>query len=304
MATDVTETAVGRRNLLRGGAVLAGAAGVAALGAVSAPRASAADGDPVVQGEENAATSTTSLRIGDPDGGADPTLALGNNDGPSLQLQALAGDWDGTLELGEIANTTLGPLIGVNDFDNQLATGYLATNFDLASISVAYAITPVRVLDTRTAGGRAGIVRTSTGALDANNRLKAGGWIDVGLTPADQNFTVESAFVNLTAVAPVAAGFLSVYVPGARPNTSTLNVMARQTLANGAFVGVDVVEDTFAVRIFSSTTTHVLLDLTGVSLNDVPGPGATPAARKASSAQVRRARVARRPVRVLARSRR
>jgi hypothetical protein len=263
------------------------------------------DGAAVLQGVENTATTTTTLLIDEPGGGSDPALSLGNDNGPSLHLQALADDWDQPLDLGEIANTTLGPLIGVTDFNGEVATGFLATSFDLASISVAYAITPVRVLDTRTTGGRAGIVRTSVGALDANNRLKPGGWIDVAIDPANDNFTVESAFVNLTAVAPLAAGFLSVYVPGTRPNTSTLNVQAGQTLANGAFVGVGVVEDTFVVRVFSNTTTHVVLDLTGVTINDVPGPTATtPVARKATSAQVRRSRVARRPVRVLGRGRR
>ena len=304
MASEVTETAVGRRNLLRGGAVLAGAAGVAALGAVTAPRASAADGAALLQGVENTATSTTALLIDEPGGGADPTLSLGNDNGPSLQLQALAGDWDGTLELGEIANTTLGPFIGVNDFNDTVATGYLATNFDLASISVAYAITPTRVLDTRTSGGRSGIIRTSTGALDASFRLKAGSWLDIAIDPADQNFTLESAFVNVTATGPLAKGYLSLYVPGVRPNTSTLNVLAGQTLANGAFVGVGVVEDTFAIRVYSSTTTHVVLDLTGVTINDVPGPSAGATALKASTPQVRRSRVARRPVRVLGRGRR
>jgi len=303
MGSEVTEVALGRRNLLRGGAVLAGAAGVAALGAVAAPKASALDGAPVLQGLDNTATTTTALRIDEPGGGPDAALELGNDNGPSLQLQALAEDWEGSLDMGEIANTTLGPLIGVNGFDNDLSTGYLATNFDLAAISVAYAITPARVLDTRSAGGRSGIVRTSTGALDGNGRLKAGAWIDVAIDPADENFTLESVFVNLTAVAPLAGGFLSAYVPGVRPNTSTLNVAAGQILANGAFVGVGVFEEVFAVRVFSSTTTHVLLDLTGVTINDVPGPVAGAAARK-SPAQVRRSRVARRSVRVLGRGRR
>jgi hypothetical protein len=283
--------------------MLAGAAGVAALSVVSAPKAAAVDGAPVLQGLDNTATTTTALRIDEPGGGPDAALELGNDNGPTLRLQALGEDWEGALDMGEIANTTFGPLIGVEDFNNGLATGYLATNFDLAAIPVAYAISPSRVLDTRTAGGRSGIVRSSAGALDADGRLHAGGWIDVAIDPANENFTLQSIFVNLTAVAPRAAGFLSVYAPGSRPNTSTLNVNAGQTQANGAFVEVGIFESSFVVRLYSNTTTHVALDLTGVTITDVPGPVSSAAAGK-KSAQARRTRVARRPVRVLGRGRR
>ena len=107
MSTDAPlDRPLDRRFLIRGGAVLAGAAGVTAIGAAIAPtKADAADGDSVTLGEANDATSTTSIRIDGTDGGADAALTLQNANGPSLALQPLDEDWDGPLEVGEIANT-------------------------------------------------------------------------------------------------------------------------------------------------------------------------------------------------------
>jgi len=297
MATEVTETDLNRRNLLRGGAVLAGAAGIAALGAVGAPTASAADGLPVLQGEDQSATDTTALRIDEPGGGEDPTLALYNADGPSLFLQPLAFDWPGDLQLGEIANTEIGPSIGLEDFEGDLTVGYLATNFDLGALPLAVAITPQRLADTRTVAGREGIVRSSSSsALDSSNRLTAGSWIDIAVAAADGPNTVDSVFVNLTVVDSQRAGYITAYPPGGRPATSTVNFAKGQIVANGAFIQTGVFETTFVIRVFAHDTTHVVVDLTGVTISEVPGPAGTLQAAKKTAQKRRKARAAKRPL--------
>lgn len=297
MATEVTETPVDRRHLLRGGAVLAGAAGIAALGAVAAPSASATDGAAVLQGRDNEGTATTTIGIG-PEGTGNQTnaaLALGNDDGPSLALQPLGADWQGDLEEGQIANTVIGPYIGLDDYNGELSTGWLVTNFDLGAVPVAVAVTPQRVADTRTADGREGILATSPNAFDSQHRLVAGAWMDVAVTNADSDYSVESVFVNLTVTGPLAPGFLKLYVPGTeKPPTSNLNYATGQIICNGSFVPAGVVDTYYAVRIFTSKTTHVVVDLTGLTISDVPGPAGT--LNRQATKQVRRSRAARRPM--------
>src|SRR5690349_4359136 len=162
-----------RRRLLRGSVLAAGAAGVAV--AASALPAHAADGEPVLAGRQNAADATTTLTVGD---GSDPALALENGDGPSLYLQPLVAEFATELELGQIANTELGPIIGVDTTVGH-ATTFLATGVDLADLPTPYALpTPIRVLDTRTAAGRARVVRTSPNAFDSKFRLNRGAWLD------------------------------------------------------------------------------------------------------------------------------
>ncbi|MET0694298.1 MAG: hypothetical protein ABWX96_14030 [Propionibacteriaceae bacterium] len=298
MAADITETDLNRRHLLRGGAVLAGAAGIAVLGAAGAPKAAAADGEAVLQGADQSTTATTTLRIDEPDGGPDAALALGNANGPSLFLQPLSGDWDRSLEVGEITNTVIGPLMGLEDYSGQQGTGYLATNFDLDALPIPIAIPPFRLADTRTAEGREGIIDSSTGAFDASNRLKANAWMDIGLDTSDQDYSIASVFVNLTVVGSLAGGYLTAYPPGTRPNTSSLNFAKGQVLANAAFVQVGVTEGYFAIRIYVQATTHVLVDVTGVSFSGFPGPDAALVAKR-SGRQGRRARAAHRTTRTL-----
>lgn len=265
---------VRRRNLLRHGALLAGVAGVATLAAPTRP-AAAADGDNVVLGEENSASSTTSLGIDVPVGGADPTLALYNANGPTLRLQALAADLGGALELGQIANTELGPIIGV-DSELGLATTFLATGIDLADLPTPYPLPmPMRLLDTRTSSGRGQVLRTSSGAWDPSFRVRAGAWLDIEVAPVTAEFETPGAWVNLTAVTPLANGHLSVYAPGPFPGTSTVNFTKGVTIANGAFVATDIVAGRSAIRIRTSATAHLVVVLTGVTIR---GTAPTPAA--------------------------
>jgi len=303
MTTEISENGVNRRHLLRGGAVLAGAAGLAAVNAVAAPTASAADGQFAVVGQPNTEESSMALRIDGFLGGPDAALQLLNANGPSLELEALDSDWDGDLGLGQILNTTTGPLVGIEGYDGQPTTGFLATNFDLADLPLTYPINSERLLDTRSSAGRSAIVDSSTDGFDSSNRLKANAWMDIAVAPTDAPFTFNAAFINLTVVGPLANGYVFAYYPGPRPVGSSVNFVKGQTLSNAAFVALDVVDVFYAFRIFARVTTHVIADLSGFIASGVPGSRSAVAA-KVSARRGQRAGVARRRIQSLAQSRR
>lgn len=262
--------------------MLAGAAGVTAIGAAIAPgKANAADGGNVILGQENAATSPTEITIDGAAGGPDPTLVLNNAAGPSLALGALPQDWDGQLGVGEIANTEAGPIIGVKyDDDEGEVTTFLATGVDLAN---AYPLPADRLLDTRSASGRASIVGSSTAPFDSTGRLKGGAYLDIAIADTE-DVALIGAFLNLTAFESTAAGSLEIYTPGTRPGFATLRFPKNVTVANLAFVGPDVAGRSYRVRIYASHPTRVLLDLVGAVTGFPPSGG--PAA--AASAPARR----------------
>lgn len=272
-ANGGTPSETSRRWLLRGGAV---AAGAAVLAAAAPPTALAANGDPATLGEDNDATTTTRIALTGAAAATNATVALENADGPTLYLEPSA-DWEipPALEMGQIANTILGPVIGVDSFSAGLVTSYLATGVDLDDLPTPLALPkPLRVLDTRTSAGRAGILRSATGALDSTGRLRPRSWIDVEIAVEDGPLDVPAAHVNLLAIGET-SGYASVYPPGASPGTSTLNFVARQATANAAFVGTRVVSGRFAVRLYSSALAHLVLDLSGVTIK---GNEPTPAA--------------------------
>ena len=123
------EHTVNRRHLLRGGAVLAGAAGATVIGAALVPTAAnAAYGANLVIGSETDAGETaTGLTISP---GEAPALILTNTDGPSLRLTPVGDAFDGGVEVGDIVNTDFGPLIGV-DYGDDTDLDILATGLDL-----------------------------------------------------------------------------------------------------------------------------------------------------------------------------
>lgn len=280
------QPSVRRRSLLRGGAVLAGA-GLAGTAMAQPASAAAPAPAPVKLGVDNAETTATGLTVNGTDGDADvAALRLSNADGPSLYLDPLEDSWDGSLQRGEIANTNIGPLIGVGDPTSDSAdsdvTTILATGIDLEFLPTPLAVTPVRLLDTRSAASRkSGILATSDNAFGADFQLRPYSWVDVLVAPAADGGDVPSVFVNLTAVKVSVGGYLSAYPPGAFPGTSTLNVTAGQTLANGAFVATGTVGDYYAIRVYTTAACWVIVDLTGAVVQGLPTAGSA-AARRAS----------------------
>lgn len=262
---DVTP-ALQRRFLLRGGAVLAGAAGITAVGAAmgSSP-ANAADGAPLVLGAlDNTETSTTELTItGDPG----PALTLTNTGGAALRLSPVANTFTGPLEPGDLAGTDVGLLVGV-DYGNGSEVDFLVTGSDLDYIPITVPVSPERLLDTRSARGRSNILRGSSAApLDSAGRLKANSWIDVAVSPADDGFELAGVFVNTASGSSLGNGYLTVYLPGDRPGVSTINFQKGMSVANGALVQPGIVDGVYAIRIHTSQATHILLDLSGVIIS-------------------------------------
>jgi hypothetical protein len=103
------------------------------------------------------------------------------------------------------------------------------------------------VLDTRNAGMGGG-----------NGKLRGGNTIEIdvdGELPANS----EAAVFNVTAVNPCHVGYLTVFACGLRPNTSNVNYVAGRTTA-----GVAITLHTNGnVCIYSSSTTHLVVDLVG-----------------------------------------
>ncbi len=267
MTAEPSDRPLDRRFLIRGGAVLAGAAGATALGAALAPKANAADGANVVLGAENNASETrTVITIDGTDGGPDPTLVLRNANGPSLALQPLPENFDRPLPVGQIANTVLGPQIGV-DYGDGPATTFLATGADILS---PFPLPPERVLD-----------RT----------LAAGASVDVVVANAAK-ISLVGVFLNVTALSPRATGFLEVYTPGLRPQRPAVRYQRSVSAVNSAFVapGVNAAGTSYTVRVYSSQTTRVLVEVTGVVAGYPPSINAAGAA--AGVAQRRQTRQA------------
>lgn len=270
-----------RRALLRrGGAVLAGAAGAA----VALPgAASAADGDPLLAGRANDAATQTSLTGGTADAA---TLRLGNPSAagayaaPSLRLEPGAGV-DGL----DPARTSAGDLASSGDL---LWYGHVPAAGGAGVVGAVYTSAfanhlelldePRRVLDTRSGGatdenGNPNDRRTRVvaGSFDAGGRLVGGSSLVLDLSGLARSGL--GVFANLTVVGPTGNGFLTAYPTPAgaprsdgldRPAASSLNyVRGTPALANFALVRLG---DGARISIYTTTTAHVLLDLTAVSV--------------------------------------
>jgi hypothetical protein len=282
-----SDSAINRRHLLRGGTLAAAGAGAAVLASAVAPSTVfAADGDAVLLGADHEASTTTSLTLGGDLGSSDPTLALGNANGPALRLEPLPANWAGGLAVGDIATTPSGPLVGVEN-NGGATTTRLSTQLDLDDLINELPMTitfpPERLLDTRWgAVNDERILTTSASAIDAAYRLKSKAWLDLKLVESDQGFTVHSVFLKLTSVASLGNGYLTAYQPGPRPASSSANYVKGQILGSAAFVAVGIVDNNFAVRIYASQTTHVVVDVTGAVIQNLPPAQALATGRRAS----------------------
>jgi hypothetical protein len=271
-----------RRNLIRGGAVLAGAAGATAIGAALSPtKAHAADGVPVSLGGDNAANSPTRVTIGAATGSPSPTLTLNNANGPSLALEALPLGTGISLGVGEIVNTVAGPDIGV-DYGAGTVTTFLATGFDVTN---AHPVPAERVLDTRSASSRANdVVYGSSGPLfDSLGRLAAGKFIDVAVANADE-LDLTGVFLNVTAFRPTGGGYVEVYTPGPRRALPSISFQRQITATNSIFLApstsapVSAGNTYYTVRVYTSKSTHLLIDILGAVIGYSAAPAASTAA--------------------------
>jgi hypothetical protein len=264
MAESEKSTVDRRRLLRRAGTVAAGVAGAGVAGAVAATPAQAAPGDPVVQGQaNNAAASTTQLQSSSP---TDPTLVLYNPNetpvgggtaaGPALQLFPHA-DWLNDDALGL-------PWVSVQ-YPGFTFSHAVHTTFNSNTI---VPITPTRVVDTRNATGRQWITNPG-GNLDSAGRLIAGRSVNVDLS--FYAFFPVAVLLNATVTGQGAAGFLTVWEYNTtRPTVSSLNYSPGQNLSNFVFStsGWDDVDVSSGVSVFTSQTTHFILDVVAFVVSD------------------------------------
>ncbi len=269
---------LGRRRLLSRGAAVAGAAaaGAVALGVAGAGPASAADGDALKQGGTYTGGTTTTLAGGS---ATTPALRLTNATGPALQLSPVGDDFAGDLTPGQLLATNGRILVGATDGDDSYTTA-LAT---LDDVNYTLAIPSFRLLDTRIADSRADLVAVGGPGFDSAGRLRGGSYVDVLLATADDEVALDGVFLNLTSTGSTGNGFLFAYPSGDRPVGSTTSYQKAVTTASSCLSAVGVVKDAFTVRVYTSTTSHVIVDLTGALLSPYPGPAAT--GRKAKAAR-------------------
>jgi uncharacterized protein YkwD len=116
-----------------------------------------------------------------------------------------------------------------------------------ASGSLVTAMTPRRILDTR----RRGSGGTFTSMV--TRRIQVTGTTGMPSSAA-------AVVANLTAVAPRANGWLVAWPCGARPTASNVNYVKGETIAGQVSVGLDA---SGGFCIATSTTTHVVVDITG-----------------------------------------
>ncbi|MGB2567847.1 hypothetical protein ACPFP2_05250 [Micromonospora citrea] len=121
---------------------------------------------------------------------------------------------------------------------------------------------PYRILDTRV-GGR--------GPLPGGAAVN--GWIDFRLPEGEFNSHVRALVLNITAVTPEKAGFLTAWSgEGSKPLASTVNYGAGKVVPNLAYVqtvpcpsgGCGGATGAPSYRIHTSATTHLVVDLVGV----------------------------------------
>lgn len=126
--------------------------------------------------------------------------------------------------------------------------------YDDATVSGGWyhPLTPQRLLDTRTGNGAPAAPLGTGGSLSLQVSGRG------GVPEAAQ---VAAVVLNVTAVDPTAAGFVTVWPGGARPDVSNLNFTPGQTVPNLVIVAVSA---TGTVSMFNETgNTHLIADVVG-----------------------------------------
>jgi hypothetical protein len=142
------------------------------------------------------------------------------------------------------------------------------------SVPSISSILPQRILETRSGPGD----RTADHRYEAIGALTGGTSIELpvagrGGVPPD----ARSAVLNLTVTQPAAAGYITAFpCDGAPPNASNVNYVAGQTVANGV---VTKLSPGGSVCLFTSATTHLVVDVNGYLPPTVTSLTALPPAR-------------------------
>ena len=313
------EEQVGRRALMRRAATVAaaGIGGIAATEMLTASPAAAASGGNAILGAVN--TSGPDTTVFSSAAGSSTVEVRHTNNIANMRLAPMEdsqaygdpttgnGDGGGTMLGGELLNLTeavTGSPTGIDTLfwmagDNSAKDlSNLAVVLTTATGTVFVPFGPFRALDTRI--NRA--LLASQTVLDSQHRLIGGRTLELQLDTFVQ-FAYAVHF-NITAVTPAGGGFMTAFgsqtVTGAPalPKASNINFQKGVNLANHS---VSPLSDRLSLFIYSSQTTHVIVDIQGWTLPDFSFLLANAGAATGGSATLRAAQakglgVVRRPV--------
>ncbi|OWV07392.1 hypothetical protein B5D80_14635 [Micromonospora wenchangensis] len=261
---DLTSLLVGHPSqvvTVGGGAAPASAADPAAPPVGPAP-AAAAPGQPVVLGQRNSPGVTT-VTSAAPDGAA--TLALRNPTGATLELTHSDLHVASDLAVGTLSVNTAGLTVG-----NGTSVGPISDMaFSTSNATMLVPVAPTRLLDTRSAAGRARLLE-GVGRIDARGRVLAETLLIVHLRDIVEYG--DGMLGNITVADTTQGGFATVWGTGSLPTASTINWWtAGQLLSNGVItqlggyetVGGDYYPDVVGIYLRKSAAA-VILDATGL----------------------------------------
>jgi hypothetical protein len=290
---------VRRRSLLtRGGVVLAGVVGATAGGAaLSSGRANAATGSSLVQGAVNSGGTNVAATVIDVANStsATPSVIIGNSGStganeasPALRLtpagSGLVIPSESTVG-GDLVATNDGELWFTHEIESTPVPAIVHT--DANSTSFAPLSAPHRILDTRYASLR-GAILDGSGKLDSSGRLLAGKTIHINLTTLVS--LADAMVANLTVTGPATGGHITLYPGGTLPNSSSINFLENWTLANMTVSGVDEYSSSISdsIAIYTTATTHVILDIAGFYVANFGQINSSVAAVSASGSRAQR----------------
>jgi hypothetical protein len=283
---DEGKRSLGRRTLLtRGGVVAAGVVGAGAVAtAVAGPASAQATTAVDMNTPNDAGTSTTPTEL-DADNNTTPAFILTNTgidvesgfnySGPTLRLtpSTATGTTSGYAPTpstvgGDLTTTADGILWFTHDFTLASPPYIQPARVHTEATANVYAqlLAAVRILDTRSASGRANIVNAS-GNLNSAGQLKAGKTIYINLDSLA--YFADSVSANVTVTDTEAAGYLTIWSgAGTRPNAAAINFAKGQTLSNFVVSGIAEYSTTIVnvVTIFAVQTTHVIMDVAGFTM--------------------------------------
>jgi hypothetical protein len=238
----------------------ASAVGAVAASALRAQPAAAADGQAVVQGQVNNASTATHLNASD-----DTALILGSDSGYGLEADGTAGNalfdaggdapvgnqaFAGTLWVDRDGNWWASTKSDIDDGQWRKVAGQ-GTSGSLHLLS-----SPKRVYDSRPG---------EPPAIDPKSPLtpNVARTIDPKANSSGVPSAARGVLITVTIPALGAGGFATVWPSGAWPGTSNINFGPNQNIATTTVVGLGP-GATFLVQ--SNVSTNVLIDIVGYYL--------------------------------------
>lgn len=153
-----------------------------------------------------------------------------------------------------------------------LATSAFGAVGNFSTDLVFVPVTPCRIVDTRFATNSAQTGVAANAPIAANSTRGYWGWnvtytaqgganADCGML---QSSDVAAIAVNFTVVTPATAGYITAFPFGnSPPNAATVNFNAGEVRGNFAVVKLNQATTTFDFSIYSTSTTHVVVDVVG-----------------------------------------